>query len=177
MGKASSAKKVARAARAGGKTSKRERPKLAFPAAVFAVIVLGSLLVVFGRTSRSNSAAADVAPVLNKDHWHAAYGIYVCDKFNSPLVDLPNKPDTNGIHTHGEGVIHIHPFPGNVTGKTEVNLDAGVTSVEGKLPADAPILQAMQKADRFRVTVDGIETIFPLIEADVAGLLALCRRP
>ena len=73
--------------------------------------------------------------------------------------------------------IHAGDASVAVTGKTEVNLDAGVTSVEGKLPADAPILQAMQKADRFRVTVDGIETIFPLIEADVAGLLALCRKP
>jgi len=116
MGKASSAKKVARAARAGGKTSKRERPKLAFPAAVFAVIVLGTLLVIFGRTTRSNSASADVAPKLNKDHWHAAYGIYVCDKFNAPLTDLPDKPDVNGIHTHGEGVMHIHPFSSAASG-------------------------------------------------------------
>jgi hypothetical protein len=116
MGKASSAKKVARAARAGGKSSKRERPKLAFPAAVFAVIVLGTLLVVFGRTTRSNSASADVAPVLNKDHWHAAYGIYVCDHFVAPLQDLPDKPDVNGIHTHGEGVMHIHPFSSAASG-------------------------------------------------------------
>jgi len=116
MGKASSAKKVARAARAGGKTSKRERPKLAFPAAVFAVIVLGTLLVIFGRSTRSNSASADVAPKLNKDHWHAAYGIYVCDHFLPPLTDLASHPDVNGIHTHGEGIIHIHPFTSIASG-------------------------------------------------------------
>lgn len=116
MGKASSAKKVARAARAGGKTSKRERPKLAYPVAVFSIIVLGTLLVFFGRTTRTNSASADVAPILNKDHWHAAYGVYVCDKFLPPLQDLPSKPDVNGIHTHGEGVMHIHPFSSAASG-------------------------------------------------------------
>jgi len=42
------------------------------------------------------------------DHWHAAYGLYVCDHFLEPLVDV--KEDHLGIHTHGEGVIHIHPF-------------------------------------------------------------------
>ena len=46
MGKASSAKKVARVARAGAsKRRVRERPKLAFPLAIFVIVVLGSLTV------------------------------------------------------------------------------------------------------------------------------------
>lgn len=115
MGKASSAKKVARAARAGGKTSKRERPKLAYPLAVFMVVVLGTLLVVYARTSRTDTASADTPPSsLKKDHWHAAYGFYVCDKF---LPSLPESPkDPQGIHTHGDGVMHIHPFSGAASG-------------------------------------------------------------
>jgi len=49
------------------------------------------------------------------DHWHAAYGLYVCDRFLEPLMDA--KDDRLGIHTHGEGVIHIHPFAPASSGK------------------------------------------------------------
>ncbi len=115
MGKASSAKKVARAARSGGAAQKRNRPKLAFPLALFAIVVFGALLVVYARTSNSEAASADTAPsYLKQDHWHAAYGIYTCDKFIAPLTDI--KDDTQGIHTHGEGIIHIHPFTAAASG-------------------------------------------------------------
>jgi hypothetical protein len=112
MGRASSAKKVARAARAGG-TAKRERPKLAFPLAVFVIIVLGTSLVIFARQSREPASAAPPS-YLNSDHWHAAYGIYVCDKFLPPLTDVGE--DRDGIHTHGDGIIHIHPFAASSSG-------------------------------------------------------------
>ena len=112
MGKASSAKKVARAARAGSST-KRERPKIGFPLAVFAIVVLGTSLVVFARTSREPASAA--APsYLNSDHWHAAYGVYVCDTFLPSWVDAIE--DRDGIHTHGDGIIHIHPFSSAASG-------------------------------------------------------------
>ena len=112
MGKASSAKKVARAARTGSST-KRERPKIGFPLAVFAIVVLGTSLVVFARTSREPASAAPPS-YLNNDHWHAAYGVYVCDAF------LPNWSDAiedrDGIHTHDDGIIHIHPFSSAASG-------------------------------------------------------------
>ncbi len=109
MGKASSSKKVARAARAGGKASADQR-KLGFPAAVVAVMVIGVGLVVFSRSERTS---ADVSPTLD-DHWHYAYGIYTCDDFAESLADA--GPDENGIHTHDDGIIHIHPFSSAVTG-------------------------------------------------------------
>jgi hypothetical protein len=112
MGKASSAKKVARAARAGGST-KRERPKIGFPLAVFVIVVLGTSLVVFARTSRE-PASASPPSYLNSDHWHAAYGVYVCDAFLPAWVDAGE--DRDGIHTHGDGIIHIHPFSGSASG-------------------------------------------------------------
>mgnify|MGYP001561076263 FL=1 len=40
------------------------------------------------------------------------------------------------------------------TGKSEVNLEAALTSVEAKVPANAKILAAMLKADRFRVIIE-----------------------
>src|SRR5262245_2607966 len=107
MGKASSAKKVARAARTGG-ASKKQRPKLAFPLGIFAVVVVGALLVGYARTDHSNTANAETKPSYSAaDHWHAAYGFYVCDKFLAPVTDLDPTKDELGIHTHGDGLIHI----------------------------------------------------------------------
>lgn len=64
-------------------------------------------------------------------------------------------------------------------GKTDVNLDAGVASAEARVPASDPIFAAMQKTDRFKVTIgkdNRNELIVPLYGADLAGLLALCRK-
>ena len=105
MGKSSSAKKVARAARAGGTTKNGPKRNLLFPIGIAAVVIVGVLLVGFARTSGTKAAAA--SPAVG-EHFHAAYGIYVCDKFLEPLKDT--GADTLGIHTHGDGVIHIHPF-------------------------------------------------------------------
>jgi hypothetical protein len=80
------------------------------------VVILGTTGIVFSRQERIDKAnpAAGVAPKINKDHWHAALGVYECDKF------LPNVPNNNkdpyGIHTHGDGIIHIHPFVASAAG-------------------------------------------------------------
>lgn len=60
-------------------------------------------------------------------------------------------------------------------GKMEENLDAGVSSVEGQLPADHPIFKTLVKADRFHIKAGSVDEVFPLIEADLAGLIELCR--
>jgi hypothetical protein len=108
MGKASSNKKVARAAKAGGGRARAagERNVL-FPAALAAVVILGTLLVVYAREDRQ--ATALDTPRAFEDHWHSAYGIYICDEF---LPDLPEftAPQNGGNHTHGDGLIHVHPF-------------------------------------------------------------------
>jgi len=73
--------------------------------------------VVFARSDRLESLAGKEAPVKNKDHWHAAYGFFACDSFLPPLVDIPGKADTDGIHTHKDGVVHVHPFTSKASGK------------------------------------------------------------
>jgi hypothetical protein len=113
MGKASSSKKVARAARVGGAKQGRRR-QMAFPAAIVAILVLGTALVVFAQSE--NKTAAAVAPVVG-DHWHAAYGFFVCDKFIDALPADPEGADVLGIHTHGDGIMHVHPFSGGAAGK------------------------------------------------------------
>jgi hypothetical protein len=111
MGKASSSKKVARAARAGGHTSGPRR-QLGYPIAVAAILVVGVLVVVFARSE--NQEAAAVSPTVG-EHWHTAYGVYVCDAFLPALTD--QVTDTTGLHTHGDGIAHIHPFLGAASGR------------------------------------------------------------
>lgn len=44
------------------------------------------------------------------DHWHSAYSIYVCDEISPWVYFDDSGQDTTGIHSHGDGLIHIHPF-------------------------------------------------------------------
>jgi hypothetical protein len=111
MGKASSSKKVARAARAGG-ASKGNRRQWLFPVGIFVILALGISIVVLAR--KSSQTAAAVAPAVG-DHIHNAFGIFVCDKYLPAVIDS-TAPDKTGIHTHGDGIIHIHPFGGAVAG-------------------------------------------------------------
>ncbi|HEY2813991.1 MAG TPA: hypothetical protein VGJ03_11055 [Acidimicrobiales bacterium] len=159
MGKASSSKKVARAARAGGNRKSGQRRPLGFPVAIGAVLLLGLVLVLFARDRRN----ADAFPRANQDHVHSAYDTYVCvsqdeaaaaatttttvagppvsdttttapgittttsatsttvaqpgdvpGEFLAPFTDA--QQDVLGIHTHGDGLIHIHPFVDSVAG-------------------------------------------------------------
>ena len=65
------------------------------------------------------STASTTHPQIG-DHWHSAYGIYICDNFVSSLTD--RHEDTGGIHTHADGIIHVHPFNSAAAGK---NADLG----------------------------------------------------
>lgn len=103
MGKASSAKKVARAQRAGGRGSRGgQQRSLLFPAAVTLVCVLGVALIFYARTIDEAEA---LVPGLT-DHWHSAYGIDICGTLEPPQAI---QADPYGTGSHGDGVIHIHP--------------------------------------------------------------------
>jgi hypothetical protein len=108
MGRASSSKKVARAARAAGRPGAGRN--WLWPAAVVVLVALGVTLVVISRDPESAEASA---PTFG-DHWHAAYGVSTCGEFVAPLAD--QNGDANGIHTHEDGLIHIHPTSTQATG-------------------------------------------------------------
>ena len=121
MGKASSAKKLARAARAGSASKGRDRREMGFPLIVALVVLLGTSLVIYAQSTRSDA----VSPKINVgvagggggDHWHAALGIYNCDHFETDaIVRGAEWPDPTGIHSHDDGVIHIHPFVSAASG-------------------------------------------------------------
>jgi hypothetical protein len=115
MGKASSNKKVARAAHTGGgRTARGRRPWLYYGAIALAVLV-GVGLVYKSRDDRIQELAAgtEIPPRLADpsknqpfDHWHEAYGFYLCDHW---AKDLPDNAIKGGIHTHADGLIHVEP--------------------------------------------------------------------
>jgi hypothetical protein len=49
-------------------------------------------------------------------HWHSAYGIFQCDKYVAP-IDGYEFADPVGLHSHDDGLIHIHPFLLRVSGR------------------------------------------------------------
>ena len=127
MGKASSSKKVARAKKAAGRPGAKK--SYAWPLAVGAMVIVGVLLVVVSAAGRDSTAE----PPRLGDHWHAAYGIYDCGELVPPLDDV--KPDESGIHTHGDGLVHMHPFATRYTGEG-ANLTAFAEQVGLELEDD-----------------------------------------
>jgi len=113
MGKASSAKKIKRVQQAGVSRAPGQRRNLGYPMLVGGIIVIGLVLVFFARDQRA--ATAGESPVANQDHWHAAFGLEICGEFQENPAD--DGPDAKGIHTHNDGLIHIHPFVGAAAGK------------------------------------------------------------
>ena len=105
MGKASSSKKVARAARAGGRVSSGQPRSLLFPGVLTVIVVLGLSLVIYARNDRMNQDTS--GPPQLEDHIHQAFGVNVCGEWKT---DVPEFESPVGLHTHGDGVLHVHPF-------------------------------------------------------------------
>ena len=137
MGRASSNKKVARASRAAGRNGSSRN--LAWPIGLGVVVVLGIVLVGLSAAGRQTAEASP--PVLG-DHWHAAYGLYICGDFEPPLADA--QQDVSGLHSHSDGLIHIHPFSTRYTGDG-ANLGAFADTVGLELADDQLTLPSGDK--------------------------------
>jgi hypothetical protein len=121
---------VAKLAQRGKGKKVRFQGGLLFPGAIIVVIVLGMVTVLYARESRPDPGSF---PPQVGDHWHAAYGFYRCDTWLPKITD--DKEETviddatggerladdeyalSGVHTHGDGVIHYHPFSTRSVGK------------------------------------------------------------
>src|SRR5581483_637833 len=139
MGKASSSKKVSRAASTGGGRTARGRTPWGWYSSLFVVVVVGTLLIVMSR-SNVNKAAAE--PPTVKDHWHTAYSIDIC---GTVKPNLQQPPTLIGIHTHTDGLIH---------GEPQNSLDTGKHATVGRFVSGEPGF----KLTRTSITYPGDKT-------------------
>jgi hypothetical protein len=139
----SSTKKAAKLAKSGQGKKVRFQNGTLFPMVVAIVVVLGLGLIVYARQSRP---AADASAPTQTDHWHHAYGFYLCDTWFKLSGDAEEQDDAGfvntdfartGIHSHEDGLIHWHPFSDAAVGtnaKLGVFLDVyGVELTNDKL--------------------------------------------
>jgi hypothetical protein len=88
-----------------------------FYATIAVILVVGSVTI--GAIVVSRDDASATSPTL-EDHWHAAFAVNICGDWldNPATFESPagNSGVGAGIHTHGDGFIHIHPFSRAETG-------------------------------------------------------------
>jgi hypothetical protein len=118
MGRGSVGRRVSRAARTGGgRAYSRRNTPWSWWGTMGVIIVLGVVLVGWSRHERTavlNAAAHGTPPTLG-DHWHEAFAFDICGTVEP---NPPANPDlsTAGLHTHGDGNIHIEPISASDTG-------------------------------------------------------------
>lgn len=101
-----------------------------FLPAVVLVVALGvAAVLALALTRESDPTAA--APAVG-DHWHLAYGVYDCGTYLPPSTN-PNDP--LGIHTHADGLIHVHPFRTRAAGD-RARLDLFIEAIGAELSDD-----------------------------------------
>ena len=71
------------------------------------VPVMFIIFVVFGILGLLFVARGVTGAPRNGDHWHATYQVYICGE-RQP--NFPIWESALGIHTHDDGIIHMHPF-------------------------------------------------------------------
>jgi hypothetical protein len=100
------------------------------------VVILGTAGIVYSRDQRQpdNTRPLPAANGVAGDHWHAALGIDICGTFESNIPDSGTDP--LGIHTHGDGVVHIHPFSSTASGK-RAKLSVYFDTVNAKISASS----------------------------------------
>jgi hypothetical protein len=120
----SSTKKAAKLAQKGKGQKVRFQGGTIFPLAVALTLIVGLGLIVY---ARQTLPAADDTPPTIDDHWHAAYGFYLCDGWVQLNGNLEERTTTGelanrnfrrtGIHSHDDGIIHWHPYSSAAIGK------------------------------------------------------------
>ncbi len=122
------------------KVSAPEQGRSWFLPTMAVVLVIGAAGIALMASQRESSVGivpdfgdqGDVRPII-ADHWHSAYGVYQCDAFTAPIQ---NDAGPDGIHTHGDGFIHVHPSSANATGMN-ANIGRFMANAGARLTADS----------------------------------------
>ena len=116
MGKASSSKKVARAAGIGGGRVRRRQTPWGYYGIIILIVILGVVGTLASRQRRDSQInnAGNTAPAVGTT-WQEGYAIYECGKFVSAVST--KAPDPQGITTRTDGVITIAPTVKAAAGK------------------------------------------------------------
>lgn len=90
-------------------------------AMVIVIVVVGVGGIALLKAGRSS---ADIGPKLNVivngevkspgDHWHAVLGVDICGEWVPAAQEFEAR---EGLHTHGDGRLHMHPYDSSVAGK------------------------------------------------------------
>jgi hypothetical protein len=103
------------------KPKRRRSGSFGWNVVIAVVIIVGVVAVVLTRGG-GNSAGSGPPRAVNQatntpgDHWHTALDVNVCGQWLDPPpafekpYDSPNQVANAGIHSHGDGLIHTHPF-------------------------------------------------------------------
>jgi len=112
-------------ARARYRKPKRRGGSFGWNMGIALVAVVGIALLVWTVASRRESADAAPRPGNEAtgeagDHWHASLDVNVCGQWLPPAPEFEAKAGNSqvrvGIHSHADGLIHIHPFNSSESG-------------------------------------------------------------
>lgn len=142
--------------------------RLGWPAAIAAsLLLLVGLVAVVGnrRSANTNDVATGIeerrvnatGPVQNVDHWHSVYGVWDCtlaDGAGDWVPQFESTRDESGIHSHNDGIIHLHPFFDWSAGEN-AQLGLFTTEMQVELSDDALVLDDGRELREGDATCDG----------------------
>ncbi|MGH8972872.1 MAG: hypothetical protein ACRD0C_06670 [Acidimicrobiia bacterium] len=86
------------------KPKARKSGTMGFAAVIGVIALLGVVGIVASKSG--DSAGAATGPDIGEHH-HAALGINICGQWKP---NTPQYESAKGIHSHGDGFIHMHPY-------------------------------------------------------------------
>jgi len=100
---------------------KRAKSSRVWNLSIVGVLVVGALLI--GLTVKDSKSAAAVGPKVG-EHWHAFLGVDICGTWLSDAPEFETQAGSDtlraGIHSHGDGIMHTHPFANSESGNNAV---------------------------------------------------------
>ena len=115
------------------KPKRRRGGSMGWNVAIATVVIVGIVAIVLTRSGSDNISnahplAANQTTGVAGDHWHTYLGVNICGEWLNPAPAFEKAFESQsalanaGIHSHGDGLIHTHPF---VTSEQGTNATLG----------------------------------------------------